>query len=463
MPTFCHRRPYLAAPLVVAVALSLVGCDGGDGGPSVTSASSFGSDVAQQWFGVPSAVASFTEGAPAPAVSVLELIRTTPGFSPPVASRAIGYVGATFYETVHPGMPGYRSLAGLLPGLAAGATPSVTPGAEYHWPAAANVALAQILRNLFANTSGGNLAAIDALEADLAAQYQAETDPATYARSTERGAAVAEAIWNWSLNDGGAFGTSTNTSPGYVPPVGPGLWVPTPPGFAPALQATWGQNRCFVIPDGSSCDPGPPPTFSTDPASAFYAEAEEVRVAVNGLTADQLAIATFWADGGGTVTPPGHWVSILGQIAAVQNLTLDRAAEAYCRLGFATSDSFVACWHGKYKYNLLRPITYIDQFLQPGWTPPIGTPPFPEYLSGHSTQSGAAAAVLTALFGENFAFTDATHSGLPPRSFPSFSAAASEAAISRLYGGIHFRSAIDLGVLQGRCVGRQVLALKLRD
>lgn len=149
---------------------------------------------------------------------------------------------------------------------------------------------------------------------------------------------------------------------------------------------------------------------------------------------------------------------------------LDVAAEAYAKLGLALADSFIACWNTKYQYNLLRPITYIQQFIDPAWNTPaitdaVTTPPFPEYTSGHSVQSAAAALVLTDLFGDNYAFTDFTHDavGYAPRSFPSFMAAANEAAISRLYGGIHFRAAIEKGMEQGECIAAQVLTLRFHQ
>jgi membrane-associated phospholipid phosphatase len=164
-----------------------------------------------------------------------------------------------------------------------------------------------------------------------------------------------------------------------------------------------------------------------------------------------------------------HWISILNQILA-GHPTLDVAAVAYAKLGIAVADSFIVCWHNKYIYNVVRPITYIQKVIEPTWNmpdvaDPVVTPPFPEYTSGHSVQSSAAAAVLTSMFGDNFAFTDHTDDalGYPPRSFPSFTTAAEEAAISRLYGGIHYRAAIENGLAQGRCVAEKVLALHFHD
>jgi membrane-associated phospholipid phosphatase len=140
---------------------------------------------------------------------------------------------------------------------------------------------------------------------------------------------------------------------------------------------------------------------------------------------------------------------------------LDRSVDVLMRLGVAMADSFIACWQAKYEYDLVRPLTYIRRVIDPKWEALLVTPPFPEYPSGHSMQSAAAAEVLTQAFGESFAFEDATHSadGLPPRSFPSFRAAAEEAAISRLYGGIHFRAAIERGLEKGRCIAAYTNAL----
>jgi hypothetical protein len=147
-----------------------------------------------------------------------------------------------------------------------------------------------------------------------------------------------------------------------------------------------------------------------------------------------------------------------------EEASLAAAAETYARVGIAVCDAFIACWQQKYRYNLLRPVTYLRRHVDPEWTPLLVTPPFPEYPSGHSVQSGAAFQVLTDLFGDGYAFVDHTHDerGLAPRAFGSFLEAADEAAISRLYGGIHFRAAIVNGVAQGRCIGTAVSALPMQ-
>jgi membrane-associated phospholipid phosphatase len=177
------------------------------------------------------------------------------------------------------------------------------------------------------------------------------------------------------------------------------------------------------------------------------------------LTEEQTLIARFWSDDPMlSPTPPGHWIAIVLQIAERDGLSVERQVEALARLGIAVSDSFIVCWRDKFHYDLVRPVTYIRQTIDPAWQPLLITPPFPEYPSGHSTQSGAAAQVLTQVFGDPFPFTDRTHEedGLPPRDFAGFWGAAEEAGISRLYGGIHFRAAIERGLEQGACVGDSV-------
>ena len=182
------------------------------------------------------------------------------------------------------------------------------------------------------------------------------------------------------------------------------------------------------------------------------------------LSPEQEAIARFWSDDpGATPTPPGHWISILTQVVRALDLPLDRAAEAYALVGIAVADAFISCWNAKYRDNVLRPVTYIRRLIDPDWTPLLITPPFPEYTSGHSVQSAAAAHVLSKLFGR-LAFTDRTHErrGLAPRSFGSFMEAAREAAISRLYGGIHFRAACERGFDQAICIGKLATSISGR-
>ena len=313
-------------------------------------------------------------------------------------------------------MRGFRSLARRFEGL--DRLPS--PGREaYAWDAAANAALASIFARLVPVGRSDDLAALAALEARFERRFRRTLPREVVARSVRRGRDVAAAVFAWSTGDGGHEGYLRNFPP-YSPPAGPGLWVPTPPAFLSALQPTWGRNRCFVIADGAARPPGDHPRYSERPRSAFRREALEVYDAVNSRTAEQEAIARFWSDDPGvTSTPPGHSLSIATQVLRRERASLAKAAETYARVGMAVSDAFVACWFQKYRYNLLRPVTYIQRLIDAEWLPVLVTPPFPEYPSGHSVQSGAAFQVLSDLFGDRYAFTDRTHEdrGLAPRRF----------------------------------------------
>jgi hypothetical protein len=433
------RRGLLARASVAAGgALSIGGLRGGRA--SATSwplASAYGGEVPAAWFDL-----------------ALDLVRTTPGFSPPVASRAFGYAGVALCQAVVPGIAGHRGFAGRLDGLTETSRPTHR---AYHWPTVASSALAAILRSLFPTTPSVNHAALQELERRFSTEARAILPLGVYRRSVTRGADVAGHVFAWSKLDGGHEAFLRNFPP-YMPPSGPGLWEPTAPGFLSALQPYWGTNRPFVLRSGETCSVAPPPPYSENPRSRFYGEAYECYLAAARPTPEQEAIARFWSDDPGeTATPPGHWISILTQVVRALDLPLGSAAEAYAKVGIAVADAFISCWSTKYRYNLLRPVTYVRRLIDPGWTPLLITPPFPEYTSGHSVQSGAAAQVLTDLFGP-FAFTDRTHErrGLAPRSFGSFLEAAQEAAISRLYGGIHFRAACERGFDQGICVGKRV-------
>lgn len=378
--------------------------------------------------------------------------------NPPMASRIIGYFGVTLYESVVPGMHGHRTLGGQLNDLPRPIAAGLTSH-RISWPLAANAALAKALHGLFPAGTPATHAAIDALEqaqsAALIAQHGVSTAIAD--RSVAQGRAVAEAILAWAGTDGLAAVLALP----WTPPVGSGLWTPTPPAnIANPLLPHWGKMRPFGLDDAAQGDAPPPPAYSEDPGSAFFAAAKEVYDTVQGLTPEQLAIAKFWADAGpGTGTPPGHWVRILSQVAAAEDLGLDVVAEGYARLGIAVADAFICCWRTKYEWNLLRPVTYIRAHIDASWLPPIATPPFPSYTSGHSTQSGATSYILADLLGE-IPFTDDTHvaNGLPARSFSGFTEAAEEAAVSRLYGGIHYVFDNDAGFEAGQDIARQILS-----
>jgi membrane-associated phospholipid phosphatase len=395
---------------------------------------------------------------------VLELVRHTATYSPPVASRAFGYIGVAAHEAMATGDAGLRSLAGQLNALNPG--PARDPG-DHDTACILHAALTASAKAFFANTGPTGQRAMAALADRLGAKAAAGIDPAIVARSTAHGDAVAAHILAWSLADGGAVVQNMGFAASYTPGTNPEDWVPTSlvrQQQAPLLP-NWGANRSFAMPSGTSCPLPPPPAYSEDPASPFFLAAKEVHDITATLTDEQRLIARFWSDDPMlSPTPPGHWIAIVLGLADRDALPAERIAEVLALLGVAMADAFIGCWATKFEVNLLRPVTYIRRLIDPKFEPFLITPPFPEYPSGHSTQSGAAEAVLTAAFGDNFAFDDPTHEdeGLPVRHFASFRAAAEEAAISRLYGGIHFRFGVEQGLVQGRCIGAYATALKTR-
>ncbi len=396
---------------------------------------------------------------------VLKLVRHTPTYSPPVASRSFAYLGITAFEAAAGGSEELRSLAGQLNGL--DGIPRRETVQTHDEALVIHAALAFAVRNFFGNTGPTGQRVMKKFEEKLFAELSEGLGAEVIQRSVAHGRAVAAHVLDWSAGDGGAVIENMGFPHDFELTPGAGKWVPTSliAQQQMPLLPDWGQNRTFAIATGASCPLPEPPAYSEDKSSSFYREALEVYDTTRALTDEQKLIARFWSDDPMlSPTPPGHWVAIAIHILERDKAGLAMTADTLARLGIALSDAFVACWHAKFEFDLLRPVTYIRRHIDAAWEPLLITPPFPEYPSGHSTQSGAAADVLTAVFGDNFAFVDATHErdGMAPRAFPSFWAAAQEAGISRLYGGIHFRAAIARGLDQGRCVAQHVNSLRTR-
>jgi hypothetical protein len=394
-----------------------------------------------------------------------ELVRHTATYSPPVASRNFGYIGVTVFEATVSGSDKLVSLVGQLQGL--DAVPSRTAGAQYDEAVIINAALSDAIVYYFGNTGPTGQRSIKVAQTKWRAQVVDGIADDVVARSEAFGKAMATAIYDWSLGDGGAEVINMGFPLEWDLPKGDDKWVPTSLVQQQQLPLLpeWGNKRTFAVPTGATCaTPGNPP-YSVDPSSQFYKEAYEVYDTVKNATPEQVAIARFWSDDPMlSMTPPGHWVSIALQVAEQADLPLDENVDLLARMGIAMADAFVGCWHDKYKFNLVRPVTYIKRVIDPKWEPVLNTPPFPEYPSGHSVVSGAMDAVMTAFFGDNFSFEDRTGSpdGRNPRTFKSFHEAAEEAGISRLYGGIHFHAAIVDGLDQGRCIAAYTNALRTR-
>lgn len=392
---------------------------------------------------------------------IRDLVKKTAGFSPPVASRAFGYAGLTLYEAVVGGISDRQSLVGHVNGL----TELPKPSGVVHFGQVANAAMNRAIELYFPTIPEALKPNLALINATYKSEYLKTTTESVINNSTDYGIALANAIFDYSKTDGGHEGYKNNF-PDFTLPVGPQYWVPTSAANPKPLQPFWGKNRPFSKNSIVNSQPAKYPDFSTDKTSLFYARALEVYTVTKNLTQAQIDIAKYWSDDPGVPgTPPGHSESITSQVLTKEKSNLAVAAEAYAKIGMAVSDAFVSCWKCKYDYNLLRPVTYINQYIDPAWKTLLATPAFPEYTSGHSVQSGASARVLSDLFGYGYSFVDNTHAfrtdiNGAPRAYRSFDEFAAEAAISRLYGGIHYREAIDLGVLQGNKVGDEILALK---
>ncbi len=396
------------------------------------------------------APASYDAGVVQPWYSLMsKLIIESPGHTPPIAAREIGYTGIALYEATVSRGGGHVTLAGQLSGLA----PLPPRPGKYLVPTiSANAALARIMKSLFGNATAANIARIDSLELALDAVCSASYTSMEVTKSRNYGRDIADAIYAWSSSDGGHQAYLSNFPSSYVPPSGSGYWVPTPPAYSPAMLPYWGSNRAFIPADNSSLiNPPPHVAYSTAVGSDFYNAANYVYTTVNGLTQAQKDIATYWADGGGSFTPPGHMIAITAQLVRNKNLNLRDAVILLAKVGIGLNDAGIVCWRAKYDQNLMRPITYIKQNINANWNSYIGTPPFPSFTSGHSTFSAVTCAVLTKRFGP-IAFTDSTKMayGFSAKTCSNFTAASQEAALSRLYGGIHYefdnKTGYDCGI-----------------
>jgi len=384
-------------------------------------------------------------------------------FSPPVASRIYAYSALAMYEAARFAAPQYPSLVAqfrefpLLPQPERGKSYNfLLAGARAFQVVAQQVTFSRDTLKLF--------------EQQLYARF--------------RDAGLAEEVLRNSLAFGEAVGASvleragrdnyreSRGYPRYTVSREKGSWQPTPPDYMDAIEPYWQTIHPLVIDSCNQFQPPPALPFDLSPGSPFYRDMMEVYDTCTRLTPEQQAIASFWdcnpfvmhhtghaMFATKKITPGGHWIGITAIASRQAKAGYVRTAQAYALVSATLLDAFISCWDEKYRSRVIRPQTIINQVLDPTWEPLLQTPPFPEYTSGHSVVSGAAAVTLTRLFGDQVAFTDTTEVeyGAGRRRFASFRQAAREAAISRLYGGIHYRSAIENGLQQGTRLGEFIM------
>ncbi len=395
-------------------------------------------------------------------------------FSPPVASRIYAYSAIAGYEAAAPGFPEYQSLAEQLTGLKP--TPQPQLGQTYCYPLASVQAMLRVGQTLIFSEDS-----IVVFREQIHKEFKKLGIPKdVYDRSLAYGDAVAKHILDWANQDNYK---QTRSYPKYtILTNDPSKWKPTPPAYMDAIEPSWNKIRPFTLDSAQQFVPARPTPFSLDKNSAFYQEVLEVYNALQvedpAVRAEREAIARFWdcnpyvvnqvghvMFASKKITPGGHWINIVRIAATKANADFIKTIGAYAITAIALADGFISCWDEKYRSQLVRPETYINLYIDEEWKPLLQTPPFPEYTSGHSVISRAAATALTSIFGDDFSFVDDSEEefGLPARSFKSFFHAANEAAISRQYGGIHYRPAIENGGKQGAAVGNWVVKkVKLR-
>lgn len=381
-------------------------------------------------------------------------------FTPPVASRIYAYSTITAYEIMQVESITYDSYAGKLNQLFI----SPPPQHEIIIPLASVAGLFYTAKGLLFSEQ-----MIEEHLNNITLKYYPDTDSLLIAHSLAHGKAVAQHILEWAADDNYKSTRSYNR---YTLLDKPWAWEPTPPDYADGIEPHWKYIRPFTLDSAAQFKPVPPTSFTTEKNSPFYNEALEVYDISQTLSEEQKLSVQFWDDNPFTtyyvghmqyahkkITPGGHWIDITREAITTSGCDMVKAAYAYSVVSIAMADGFISCWDEKYRSNLLRPETYINRFIDQQWRPYLQTPPFPEYTSGHSVISAAAATVLTSLFGEAFSFTDGieTEYDLPAKTFDSFYDAANDAAYSRLYGGIHYRRGVEVGVIQGESVGKWVL------
>lgn len=384
-------------------------------------------------------------------------------FSPPAASRNYVYPSIAAYETIRLQDESSKSLQGQVNGLSD--LPTLDEEVDYNFPLATQYAFLATAKHFVFSEDKIN-EKIDALVAD----YEKVNMPkAVFERSIAFAKQMSKAVIDYANKDNY---NQTRSYPKFNVTEAPYEWKPTPPAYMEAIEPHWREIRTFVIDSAQQFKPDFPTPVDISKGSQFHNEMMEVYDVVKNANEEEKEIASFWdcnpyvmnvtghvMHATKKITPGGHWMEIVRIACENTDADLLTSAKAYVYTSLALADGFISCWDEKYRSNLIRPETIINETIDPDWIPLLQTPPFPEYTSGHSVISTAAATVLTDMFGDNFAFTDDSEVkyGLTIRKFNSFLEASAEAAVSRLYGGIHYRPAIENGVTQGAALGDHIV------
>jgi hypothetical protein len=390
-------------------------------------------------------------------------------FSPPVASRIYAYATIASYEASRNMDTTYPSLANQLNGFPDMPIPSKQKTYDFRLSAA--FAFFHIVNRLtFTKDS------IVGIQEKIISELSVNISNKIKNNSQEFGYALADSILSRAEKDNYK---KIQGLPRYTLSQIKGKWIHTPPDYSDAVQPYWNKMMPLVMDSASQFKPYPPPKYSKDKKSKFYLEMIEVYDINKKLNDSLKLIATFWDDNASATTykghlkyaikkpsPGGHWINIAAIACNKAQYDWLQSSQVYALTSISMYDAFLSCWDEKYRSEYIRPVTAIQDLIDQNWDPFLQTPPFPEYTSGHSVVSNCIASVLTNIFGDNFQFLDnyeKSYIGIERR-FTSINNAAAEATISRLYGGIHFRSAVMNGATQGKQLGKYInLKLNIKN
>jgi len=380
-------------------------------------------------------------------------------FTPPVASRIYAYCNLAYYESLRWKDKESSSITAYLKEF--DPMPQPEKDKQYDYNLAAVKSFFKVAKAL--TFSKDSLIKTETL---LLKEFENATDDEVYKNSIAFGDTIAAVILKRAAADNYK---KTRGMPKYSVFKETGKWQQTPPDYADAVEPNWKLIKSMLLDSASQSKPVSPPPYDLNKNSQYYKELMEVYTTSKQLTPLQDTIAHYWDDNPFVTeheghlmfatkktTPGGHWMGIISILCRQTNADDIKTAKVYALTSCAIFDGFISCWEEKYRSRMVRPITVIRENIESEWNSLLQTPPFPEYTSGHSVITAAASTVLTHLVGENIAFIDTTemeYLGLQ-RSFNSIQQAADEAGISRLYGGIHYRSAIEEGKKQGQQVGK---------
>ncbi len=433
-----HQRINALTMLLILQLLLLVSCRKFDF-PHSPIGKKYSNDVAIEWINLQQ-----------------KMTLRTPGFGPGPAGRAFAYSGVTMYESVLPAITGFHGFVHLEGAV----LPKADKNKKYYWPASVNGSMKAVLTSFFTapnvdpTVAAANKFSIDSLYTVFAGKFAGQASQEALDRSADFGDQVGKAVFLWSGSDG-----ATTPRPPYVLPVGSGLWITTPPAFAPAANPYGGTFRTFIPNLVDRVNVPAPVPYSLDPASDYFKMVKLVYDKSLVLTPDEVNIAKTWGDIPGNYNGPAHFTNVLSQLIRKEKVDLYGAAELYAKHGIAIQDATVIIFKSKYQYNGIRPISVIRAAI-PGaenWNTLIPTPPHPEYLSAHAVIAFACSEVLKDKFGGRYAFKDYTHESLwGVRSYKSFQEYATEAGWSRILAGIHYDGTATASEKVGKDIGRLV-------